>query len=309
MSKRKREDSAGEPASKKLATEKTLSAAEKRQQRSERKSKKVPHKKQKVQAVQAVPEELLPNQGADDTFAEGEDFVSLTASANEAQNGESTSKPAKANVKAKRKPKTTAEDGNDQNAVITTEATSTTKKNPQPKESSRFIVFVGNLPFSTTTPQIQHHFRKLSPKAIRHSTDKTTKKSRGFAFLEFDEYSAMKTCLKVYHHSLFDPERTAKLPESAFDENGLEIDAPEQDRKSKGRKINVELTAGGGGKGGQRKEKIKLKNEKLWEERERRKKEEGKKVKKKGERSEVNLAEIGSEAVHPSRLKRVPGRS
>lgn len=323
MSKRKREDdskAAGAPDVKKVAIEKPLSAAEKRQQRSERKSKKVQPPRQKVQAV---PEELLPAKDGDDSFAGGDDFVALTDPTRETHNVRA-SETTKPKVKAKHKSKSAAVIAEDQPSAdmdvaqepnvkdtrLKKAKNAATSKETNGAESSRFIVFVGNLPFSTTTSQIQHHFRKLAPKAIRHSTDKATGKSRGFAFLEFDEYSAMKTCLKVYHHSLFDPERTAKLPESAFDENGLEIDAPEQDRKSKGRKINVELTAGGGGKGGQRTEKIKKKNEKLWEERERRKKGDMKHDKKKKlERSDANLTEIGTEAVHPSRMKRIPGRS
>lgn len=43
-------------------------------------------------------------------------------------------------------------------------------------------------------------------------------KARGFAFLEFEAYDRMKTCLKLYHHSSFD------------------------DGKSPARRINVELT-------------------------------------------------------------------
>lgn len=29
-------------------------------------------------------------------------------------------------------------------------------------------------------------------------------KSKGYAFLEFDGYDHMKTCLKLFHHSMFD---------------------------------------------------------------------------------------------------------
>lgn len=76
----------------------------------------------------------------------------------------------------------------------------------------------GNLPYSATTEKIQQHFAKIQPMSVRHNTDKATGKSRGFAFLEFDAYDRMKTCLKLYHHSLF------------------------EDGKTEGRKINVELT-------------------------------------------------------------------
>lgn len=50
-------------------------------------------------------------------------------------------------------------------------------------------------------------------------TDKKTGKPKGFAFVEFDRYDHMETCLKKYQHSVF------------------------ADGK-KGRKINVELTYG-----------------------------------------------------------------
>lgn len=43
-------------------------------------------------------------------------------------------------------------------------------------------------------------------------------KCRGFGFIEFDHYDRMKTCLKLYHHSMFD------------------------DGKYPPRRINVELT-------------------------------------------------------------------
>jgi len=55
----------------------------------------------------------------------------------------------------------------------------------------------------------------------------------------------MRTCLKLYHHSDFD------------------------DGKSKPRKINIELTSGGGGNSDSRRGKIGSKNEKLEEERKR----------------------------------------
>ena len=65
---------------------------------------------------------------------------------------------------------------------------------------------------------ITRHFAKVQPSSIRHRTQKDTGKSKGYAFLEFDGYERMKTCLKLYHHSNFD--------------DGL----------SPARKINVELT-------------------------------------------------------------------
>lgn len=77
---------------------------------------------------------------------------------------------------------------------------------------------VGNLPFTTTDDSINKHFAKVKPSSIRHSTVKDTGKSKGFAFIEFEDYDRMQTCLKLYHHSSF------------------------EDGESPPRKLNVELT-------------------------------------------------------------------
>ncbi|KAF2104014.1 hypothetical protein NA57DRAFT_70227 [Rhizodiscina lignyota] len=121
----------------------------------------------------------------------------------------------------------------------------------QPEDSSkgshqRFIVFVGNLPYLATAQSIKDHFKKIAPFKVRLSSDKKTGMSNGYAFLEFDRFDRMKTCLELYHHSHF-------------------IEGKDS------RKINVELTAGGGGHGEARKSKIQAKNEKLQEERSERK--------------------------------------
>lgn len=145
----------------------------------------------------------------------------------------------------------------DQNGVPANEAITEVENNSKPQ---RFILFIGNLPYSATTPQIESHFSKLSPISIRHSTNKATGRSKGFAFLEFSGYDKMKTCLKLYHHSIFDP-----------GEGKDEKDGKHKDKKKLGRRINVELTVGGGGgRSEKRKEKIKGKNVKLEQERERR---------------------------------------
>lgn len=178
---------------------------------------------------------------------------------------------------------------------------------PDPKQ--RFIVFIGNLPYTAGTSTIRSHFSKLEPFAVRHSTDKSTGRSRGFAFLEFEGYDRMKTCLKLYHHSLFDA--------------GGELSSGKGGRKGQTRKINVELTAGGGGgKSTARRARIRGKNEKLDGERERarlhRDKEEAaadrkKKMKAGGEKTGANAVDtINGEAgydrdlnIHPSRRNRM----
>ncbi|EXJ95896.1 hypothetical protein A1O1_01021 [Capronia coronata CBS 617.96] len=175
--------------------------------------------------------------------------------------------------------------------------------------SSRFIVFVGNLPFDATASQVKDHFAKLVPSSVRLSTDKATGKGKGFAFIEFDAYDKMKTCLKLYHHSLFDPHG---------EENAGDPGAKAAKGKRKPRRINVELTAGGGGKKSQeRMSKIKTKNEKLNEERKRRsiqEKIDQDKAAAKSKKAPVTganaaeaseTAEDGRGAIHPSRLSRV----
>jgi nucleolar protein 6 len=69
---------------------------------------------------------------------------------------------------------------------------------------------IGNLPYSVTKEQLQKHFEKITPKDIRVMTDKVTKKSKGFAFLEFEHFDRMETCLKMYHHSMFGEGKKAR---------------------------------------------------------------------------------------------------
>ncbi|OBT64533.1 hypothetical protein VE03_05333 [Pseudogymnoascus sp. 23342-1-I1] len=145
------------------------------------------------------------------------------------------------------------------------------------KAPARFIVFVGNLPFTATTASITAHFAAVHPVSVRNLTAKDDPtKSKGCAFVEFEGYDHMKTCLKTYHHSEFD------------------------DGKSAARKINVELTAGGGGNTKVRKGKIAEKNGKLMEQRTRRIGEEEKqKLVKRG------VTEEDQTGIHPSRRARV----
>jgi nucleolar protein 6 len=170
---------------------------------------------------------------------------------------------------------------------------------PSDSKAQRFIVFVGNLPYSATTAQIESHFAKLAPTAVRHRTDKSTGRSKGFAFLEFAGYDKMKTCLKLYHHSVFDPHGSTDRP----GEEG-------NDGKKRGRRINVELTVGGGGgRSKMRKEKIKGKNLKLAAERERRRRK-GLQDAEEAEKKRQNAAadaekENNMRDVHPSRRSRV----
>ncbi|CAG8982952.1 hypothetical protein HYALB_00003530 [Hymenoscyphus albidus] len=148
-----------------------------------------------------------------------------------------------------------------------------------PAKPARFIVFIGNLPFSASKESVAAHFAKVKPKSVRCLTQKEDPtKCKGCAFVEFDGYDHMKTCLKLFHHSMFN--------------DGI---SPE-------RKINVELTAGGGGNTQDRRNKIQEKNTKLNEQRIRRLQEE---EKAKWEKKKDQPAD--ESGIHPSRRGIVPG--
>ncbi|KAI9273036.1 hypothetical protein BDA99DRAFT_282334 [Phascolomyces articulosus] len=121
------------------------------------------------------------------------------------------------------------------------------KKNRRPKKKggnngeekkNRYILFVGNLGFNTKTEELAKHFESVGElPTVRLMTDKQTKKQKGFAFIEFQDSLHLSKAL-AFHHTYFNK-----------------------------RQINVELTAGGGGRSEARKEKLKEKNEKLQQER------------------------------------------
>ncbi|KAI8143225.1 hypothetical protein BJV82DRAFT_668857 [Fennellomyces sp. T-0311] len=118
------------------------------------------------------------------------------------------------------------------------------KKNRRPKKKTaeekknRFILFVGNLAYDTTGDNLAKHFESVGElPSVRLMTDKQTKKPKGFAFIEFKDSRNLSKAL-AFHHTFFNK-----------------------------RQINVELTAGGGGRSDARKEKLKEKNEKLQQDR------------------------------------------
>jgi nucleolar protein 6 len=131
------------------------------------------------------------------------------------------------------------------------------------RRDHRFIVFIGNLPFSATKESVQAHFKSIMPFSIRlPMKEDAPTKCKGWGFLEFEQFDKLKTALKLYHHSMFN--------------DGI---SPE-------RKINVELTVGGGGNSEKRKYKIKEKNKKLSDERTRNRMSEEEKQKLKEELSD-----------------------
>ncbi|CDO93656.1 unnamed protein product [Kluyveromyces dobzhanskii CBS 2104] len=106
------------------------------------------------------------------------------------------------------------------------------------KKGNRFIVFVGNLGHEIKESQLQAHFKSSSPDTIRMRQDK------GIAFLEFDGDKDHENIQRRMDQALLQHKTTLA-----------------------DRKINVELTVGGGGNSATRLEKLKSKNEKLDAER------------------------------------------
>ncbi|CCF58636.1 hypothetical protein KAFR_0F00390 [Kazachstania africana CBS 2517] len=140
--------------------------------------------------------------------------------------------------------------------------------------ANRFLIFVGGLPRDVTSTELQAHFKSSAPDQIRIRQDK------GIAFLEFDGDKDPKTIQRRMDVALL------------------------QHRTSiRDKKINVELTVGGGGNSQQRLEKLKNKNLKFEEERRERLtkliKEGGLKKPESGSTSTATTAQ----GLHPDRAK------
>lgn len=111
------------------------------------------------------------------------------------------------------------------------------------------------------------HLLLLEPSSIRLITDKNTKKSKGFAFVEFNSSKYLEVPFPGQCNHI---------------SNAFQAALSKDQTKLKGRKVNIELTAGGGGnKSAVRNERIKSKNEKLKEELNNKKSEDGENKKKK----------------------------
>ncbi|TFY72411.1 hypothetical protein EVG20_g599 [Dentipellis fragilis] len=140
----------------------------------------------------------------------------------------------------KRKKQPAAEGGEAKDAGGDADADADAEKVDLKSKQQRLILFLGNLKYTTTREAIAEHFavcdppptiRLLNPKQTRPGA--TVNKSKGCAFLEFSARPAVQQALKL-HHSELD-----------------------------GRQINVELTAGGGGKSETRIAKLKERNKEL----------------------------------------------
>ncbi|KAK8064961.1 hypothetical protein PG994_007599 [Apiospora phragmitis] len=288
---------------------------ERKEKKKEKKHKKKSREEQAAALDAVYDEEAAPfgreeqDQAMDDRDSKPakktSKFKPDTAAAAAAE-AEGSAKPEKSKKKKSKKDKKSTDDSKSENpeegaapaAAVdgeekTVEQKQQDQENARPKKAARFIVFVGNLPYSATVGDIEQHFSAVHPTAVRLLHEKTNpNKSRGVAFVEFAGYDHMKTCLKTLHHST--------MTCQGRDYHGR----PKDDE----RKINVELTAGGGGNTDYRKERIRAKNEKLTGEREHRaKQEEIEKIKKEKERLLKGGAQkTDANGIHPSRLARVP---
>lgn len=106
------------------------------------------------------------------------------------------------------------------------------QKPPPPPQNKRYILFVGNLPYDVKEEQIKEHFKNCPIHSIRM-------RQNGICFLEFQGEDASQSLHHAlqFHHTMLGK-----------------------------RKINVELSAGGGGNSTHRRNKIKQKNDDFLEE-------------------------------------------
>jgi nucleolar protein 6 len=244
-------------------------------------STKLSKRKQKALAFRGKkPKEINSPTDLDDVFGDA-DSIPLETPEESSWLGNDTKQPKSTKPKTKLKnqkpppsePQTTLPTPSKKRKLeADTDTPSKSKKRKPDTEdtgpSKRYIVFVGNLPHSsseTLLPALKAHF-PAPPTSIRIPTKKTTSAPQGFAFLEFDSSPAMEKALRMHHTVLLK------------------------------RKINVELTAGGGGRGENRMGKIKKRNEGLDEERRKRVEE---------EKNEKGEKQVKTDGIHPDRLKRM----
>ncbi|MBW0477195.1 hypothetical protein O181_016910 [Austropuccinia psidii MF-1] len=133
----------------------------------------------------------------------------------------------------------------------------------QAEKSSKLILFVGNLPFDITADRLKDFFsqhcdeqpmvRLMTPKlSTSQSSSHPSHSTKGCGFVEFKTSAALQKALRL-HHTLLSPSED-----------------PAKENQKKARKINIELTAGGGGKSESRQKKIEQSKARLAKQREKR---------------------------------------
>lgn len=71
-------------------------------------------------------------------------------------------------------------------------------------QQTNYLHWKGNLPFTATKAALEKHFAPVQPTSVRLITHKDDpKKCKGFAFLEFEGYDRMQSCLLKFHHTMF----------------------------------------------------------------------------------------------------------
>ncbi|GKU04324.1 hypothetical protein FLAG1_04485 [Fusarium langsethiae] len=287
--KRKRED---DGADVKKAKKEKRDKKFKKESRKERKEKRkdlqdLPEQDDDVEDAQDT-----PMAGADDKPADTTVDVEKSAKKDKkkdkkAKVEEEKQQDASADAETKDESKKSKKNKKQDKSAETTESADAEADTADAKtngKADRHIVFVGNLPFTATAETIKAHFASLNPIGVRCMSDpKDSKPCRGFAFVEFAKVWHMRTCLDKFHHSEF------------------------TDGTSYPRRINVELTAGGGGKTKQRQEKIKEKNVKLNENRTKRIERE-RIAKEESSKANADRRPAGDDGIHPSRRAHIPGR-
>lgn len=188
---------------------------------------------------------------------------------------EGAAAPAASSSKGKEKASDEVEEGQ---AATDGEAKAESKKSGKKDAKQRFILFVGHLAYRTTATQVADHFEQHtgSKPSVRLLTTKPTpatayhkanpSKSRGMAFIEFQDTNGLRAALDL-HHSTLD-----------------------------GNVINVELTAGGGGAGEQRKKKLQERNERIGTQRKRKAGEDDDEAADDAEDGEADAGEFGQGA-------------
>lgn len=144
-------------------------------------------------------------------------------------------------------------------------------------KGNRFIIFVGSLPRDITNSELQAHFKSSSPDIIRLRAEK------GIAFLEFDADKDKKNI-----------------------QSRMDVALLQHKTLLKDKRINVELTVGGGGNSKDRVEKLRTKNEKMDAERTERltkMMKEGSKKKEENTSKDTTKPVATINGVHPDRAK------
>lgn len=139
---------------------------------------------------------------------------------------------------------------------------------------NRFIVFVGGLPKDVTASELQVHFKSSGPDQIRLRADK------GIAFLEFDGDKDQKGI-----------------------QRRMDIALLQNKTLLREKRINVELTVGGGGNSQDRLEKLRKKNEKFEAERQERMQKLMSKPSKPTTQADGETPSTSAGGVHPDRAK------